>query len=440
MSVAISDHYQHPQAKPGMPEKRHLVEILPTSQSPTAANPVAAGSQIQWLNLPTAGAAPGSYISTEESYMSITVRILTNANATPGAFTKVGVPGLFERIDVTSSGHVVESSQHHPQLLAVLGDIADGGDDRSGYRSLTHGYYDTANSAADTLDHSVRGMELDPTGPGTPHTVPAMFILPLQGHFFNSTKRLPVHAIQDLAYILTLAQGPAGVCTPFGGADGSVTGFQIEGIKLHLTYIEVSPQSRSMLTSRTGMSWSSPAWEVVKDTLDAGPTAATFKVPSAKSSMKTLVTTFRSQGVTDPATRDNVLIDAVSRVHPGVATFQHSVNGILTPENPVAGKAEAAAEMKKAFHDTHGNSKAINYLTWAANAPNGAYHDTYMIAQGFEGYSKSNSSFTGVSTLAMNPMVKVTFNAAVPNQLDVFHYVHYDLRYAIENSVVRASY
>ena len=63
-----------------------------------------------------------------------------------------------------------------------------------------------------------------------------------------------------------------------------------------------------------------------------------------------------------------------------------------------------------------------------------------MIAQGFEGYSKSNSSFTGVSTLAMNPMVKVTFNAAVPNQLDVFHYVHYDLRYSIENSVVRASY
>ena len=83
MSVAISDHYQHPQAKPGMPEKRHLVEILPTSQSPTAANPVAAGSQVQWLNLPTAGAAPGSYISTEESYMSVTVRILTNARWQP---------------------------------------------------------------------------------------------------------------------------------------------------------------------------------------------------------------------------------------------------------------------------------------------------------------------------------------------------------------------
>ena len=78
--------------------------------------------------------------------------------------------------------------------------------------------------------------------------------------------------------------------------------------------------------------------------------------------------------------------------------------------------------------------------TWGAFAVTGRYADTYMIAQGFEGYSKSNSSFTGVSTLAMNPMVKVTFNAAVPAQLDVFHYVQYDLRYAIENSVVRASY
>ena len=185
------------------------------------------------------------------------------------------------------------------------------------------------------------------------------------------------------------------------------------------------------------MSWSSPAWEVVKDTLDTGPTAATFKVPSAKSSMKTLVTTFRSQAITANATRNNILNDATSRVHPNVATFQHSVNGILTPENPVVGKEEAAAEMKKAFHDTHGNSGTINAATWAAHAVTGNYRDTYMIAQGFEGYSKSNSSFTGVSTLAMNPMVKVTFNAAVPNQLDVFHYVTTSITISVTRSRTR---
>ena len=43
--------------------------------------------------------------------------------------------------------------------------------------------------------------------------------------------------------------------------------------------------------------------------------------------------------------------------------------------------------------------------------------------------------------LAMNPVVKVNFNAAVPaGGYDVFHYAHADARYSIENGVMRISY
>ena len=206
MSVAVSSAYRHPQAKPGMPEKTHLVQIDPTSQSPTAANPVAAGSVIEFLNMPTGSAAPGSYVDVSQSYMMVTVRILTAAAAQAGALTKVGVRGLFDRIQVNSSGYPVEDTQHHPQLLALLEDVRDKPEDRQGYRSMTLGLDPANRYKGGTFAARV----------GQQHTGSATFCIPLLGHFWNSTSRVPIHAITDLAYRLTLAAGPDGVVTPQG--------------------------------------------------------------------------------------------------------------------------------------------------------------------------------------------------------------------------------
>eukprot|EP00937_MAST-01D_sp_MAST-1D-sp2_P004425 g4425.t1 len=342
--------------------------------------------------------------------MIVTVRILTAGNNQAGAFTKVGVRGLFDRIQVNSSGYPVEDTQHHPQLLALLEDVRDKPEDRQGYRSMALGL-DPANRS--------RGGTITASDVATPHTQAVTFCIPLLGMFWNSTKMIPVHAITDLAYRLTLADGPNGVVTLAAQADGSVTGFQVEGMKLMACYVEVSPQSRSMLISKTGTSWSSPIWTVLRDNLDGGVAVATSKIPDAKSSVKTLCTSFRHGHVTDPNNHNGALVDSTSRLHPNIRDFQHSVNGILT----------------------HGNSSTITAASWAAQAPSGTYSDTYFISQGFEGHGKSNSQFTGVSTLAMNPMVKVNFNAAVPaGGYDVFHYAHADARYSIENGVVRISY
>ena len=57
----------------------------------------------------------------------------------------------------------------------------------------------------------------------------------------------PVHAITDLAYRLTLVPNLAGVVSP--DADDDATGYQIEGCTLHLCYVEVSEQSKRMLSS-----------------------------------------------------------------------------------------------------------------------------------------------------------------------------------------------
>ena len=88
MSVISQDYMNHT-AKQAMPERRHLVKIEPTSTNPSEASPVNAGSTIEFLNLPTASAAVGSYISTDESYMTLKVRCKVTAQR-PARLNRAG--------------------------------------------------------------------------------------------------------------------------------------------------------------------------------------------------------------------------------------------------------------------------------------------------------------------------------------------------------------
>ena len=85
------------------------------------------------------------------------------------------------------------------------------------------------------------------------------------------------------------------------------------------------------------------------------------------------------------------------------------------------------------------DNEQINSANWTPTvAP--AYHSTFFVAEGFESYGKSNPSFSGVSTLAANPLVIAKFNAARAANMNVFYAVCYDCRYSIENNVIRVSY
>ena len=423
MSVAISSAYQLNEQKPNLPEKRHLVEIAPTSANPSSANPLHGGATIEFLNLPTSASAVGSYISTKESYIKVKCRATMGTAGHTCRLPKTGFMGCVEDIRVTSSGYVVEDSKHHNLLSSFLRDMTEGDRDRKGVRSRLEG-----TAQGDT--NKGEGF----TATSAEATGEEEFCIPLLGQFWNSCEMLPCHAITDLAYRLTLASDKN--CTVTGTAGETVSTFDVTGFTLHLCYVEVSPESRSMLTGRTGMNWSSPAWEVIRDNLSA-VAQETLKVPSAKSSMKTLAVTFQDASADNSTALD---ADAAARTDPQMGEYQWNVNGELYPRNPVEGKTQMLQELMRSFHEDRGyNTQITNYgVKAAANTDPAA--EQFAISVSLESHGKSQSSYSGASTLTQNPMVTIKSNATNFTATNVHYMCQFDQAYRIENGVVRVSY
>ena len=243
----------------------------------------------------------------------------------------------------------------------------------------------------------------------------------------------PCHAITDLAYRLTLAKDLN--CLVNTDSDIPVT-LDVTGFTLHLCYVEVSPESRNMLSNRVGMNWTSPAWETIRDNL-SGVAQETLKIPSAKSSVKTLAVTFQS------ATADNVSTanaDPGARTDPKIGEYQYNVNGELYPRNPVEGKTQMLKELMRSFHeDQDYNTRLTNYgVVATANVDPTAEH--FAVCVSTESHGKSQSSYSGVSTLTQNPMLTIKCASGNFTPTNVFYHVQFDQSYRIENGVVRVSY
>ena len=189
MSVAISSHYQNTTARPTIAERRHLVRILPTSTVPTAANPVPAGNQISFLNLPTSSAAAGSFISVPESYMEITVRCNTNADAN-ARLPRGGVASLIERVQVLSNGVPCEDTLHYNQLINLLQDMSSSDSDKKGVPARLQGLGEAGGVGADDLYE--RGALFNNPGGGAVQTEAKTFLVPLQSRWFQSISMVPV--------------------------------------------------------------------------------------------------------------------------------------------------------------------------------------------------------------------------------------------------------
>lgn len=420
MSVAISSAYQLNEQRPNLPEKRHLVQIEPTSQNPSSANPIHGGSTVEFLNMPTSASAVGSYISTKESYIKIKCRANVTTDTKTASLPKTGVMGCVEDIRVTSSGYVCEDSKHHNLLSSFLRDMTEGDRNRAGVRNRLEGTNDK-----DT------GFQF--TAGTAKQTDEAEFCIPLIGQFWNSCDMLPCHAITDLAYRLTLASDKNCLVNSDGDAP---TTFDVTGFTLHICYVEVSPESRNMLTGRTGMSWSSPAWEVIRDNL-SGVAQETLKVPSAKSSMKTIAVAFQ-HSTADNATTAGA--DPSARTDPAVAEYQWNVNGELYPRNPVEGKTQALQELMRSFHEDRGYNTQIDKYGAVTGANTKPADEQYAISQSFESHGKSQSSYSGVSTLSQNPMITIKTTGGNFTPCNVHYMCQFDQAYRIENGVVRVSY
>ena len=420
MSVAISSAYQLNEQKPNLPEKRHLVEVAPTSANPSSASPIHGGATIEFLNLPTSASAVGSYISTKESYIKVKCRATMAAAGKTCRLPKTGFMGCVEDIRVTSSGYVVEDSKHHNLLTSFLRDMTEGDRDRTGVRNRLEGTATKHTGAEFTAGSGAATEEEE-------------FCIPLLGQFWNSCEMLPCHAITDLAYRLTLASDNNCLVTSTAGDTPST--FDVTGFTLHLCYVEVSPESRSMLTGRTGMNWSSPAWEVIRDNLGSVG-QETLKVPSAKSSMKTLSVTFQHSDADNSVALD---ADPAARTDPGLAEYQWNVNGELYPRNPVEGNAQMLQELMRSFHEDRGYNTQITEYAQVSGKNSNPASEHFAISVSLESHGKSQSSYSGASTLTQNPMVIVK-SASAFTQTNVHYMCQFDQAYRIENGVVRVSY
>ena len=420
MSVAISSAYQLNSQKPNLPEKRHLVQVSPTSANPSSANPLHGGATIEFLNLPTSSAAVGSYISTKESYIKVSCRATVTTDTKTASLPKTGFLGCIEQVRVTSSGYVVEQSEHHNILSSFLRDMTEGDRNRTGVRNRLEGTADKDKGFKFTA------------GTGAT-TAEATFCIPLVGQFWNSCEMLPCHAITDLAYRLTLASDLN--CLVNSDSDAPVT-LDVTEFTLNLCYVEVSPESRQMLTGRTGMDWSAPAWEVIRDNLTA-VAQETLKIPSAKSSMKTLAVTFQHANADNA---DTANADPSARTDPGIAEYQWNVNGELYNRNPVVGKSQQLMELMRSFHEDRGYNTQIDNYGVVSGANTDPSAEQYAISVSLESHGKSQSSYSGASTLTQNPMVTIKSSGGNFTACNVHYCCQFDQSYRIENGVIRVSY
>lgn len=418
MSVNISNAYMLQNQKPNLPEKRHLVQIEPTSVNPSQANPLHGGAVIEFLNLPTSSSAVGSYISTKESYIHVKCRATVATDAKKARLPKTGFLGCIEEVRVTSSGYVVEDSKHHNLLSSFLRDMTEGDRDRTGVKNLLEGTSAKHKGAEFPAGTAKETKELD-------------LCIPLVGQFWNSCSMLPVHAITDLAYRLTLASD----LNCLVNVDSNPVSLDVTQFRLNMCYVEVSPESRNMLTGRTGMNWSAPAWETIRDNL-SDVAQETLKVPSAKSSMKSIAVTFQNPIADNSNAQD---ADPSARSEINMAEYQWNINGTLYNRNPVVGKAQMLKELFRAFHlDSDYNTQIDNYGV-ASTVTVDPASEQFAICVSLESHGKSQSSYSGESTLTQNPMVTIKADGKF-RPTNVFYHCQFDQAYRIENGIIRISF
>jgi hypothetical protein len=425
----INAQFIHKENNASLPVTEHMLILDPTSRSVA----IKAGEQTTF-DIPSSSGANGSFIDMNSSYISFRVGGLgATGGADKARLGKAGVHGLIDVIDVESSGYTVEHTTDYAQLHSVLSDIQSTPESRHGYKAYTEGL---AELALDTPAALVKGAPL--TVAAAAAATDVKFTFPIPSQCLNSGSHLPVHAISQLRYRITWAKALAGVVSVT--ADADTTGFRIEEPRLHLCYLEVSPASRSVITQKSGgLSWSLPMWEVHRANLSAGLGSTAFRIPSHKSSIKTLMCAFQdSASASSPASSSKVDEDCLSRDFPNVENFQYRLNGSFYPQKEVEcsyGGTDSAIELMRAFHKTKGDTGMITRTNYQLAANTKAV-GKFVIATNVESNTgRSNSSFAGVSTLQEAPLLSIKFNATASKEETVFNYVQYDTNHSIVNGI-----
>ena len=421
-----------------LPVLEHLLILDPTSRSTS----IVGGEQTTW-DIPTASGANGAYIDMNSSYISFKLGGTGAAVVAAGAGARLGKAGLhslISTIDVESSGYTVEHTTDYAQLHSMLSDVNDTPDSRRGYRAYTDGLADVGTEtdnvkAAAALNHGAPIAVSTAAAPDLSGDI--RFTFPIPSQCLNSGSHLPIHAISQLRYRITWAKGKEALVST---TDDDFTDFRLEEPRLHLCYLETSSASKSVITAKNGgLTWSLPMWETHKANLVTGLSSTAFRIPSHKSSIKTLVTAFQDSATGSPALSNKAGEDSLSRTFPNVSTYQYRLNGAFYPQQEVdcsGGGVSSAIEVMRAFHKTKGHGGMLTRANYTPTTSSKAAATKFLMAQNIESNSgRSNSSFAGVSTLQEAPLVTVNFNSTKSTPQTVFNYVQYDTNHSIVNGI-----
>lgn len=407
-----------------LPMKEHVLLLDPQTK-----NTAIGGSEMTTWDIPTASGSNGQYIDMNSSYLEVTVRAIGTANKT-ARLPVGGLHSLIETVDVESSNFVVEHTENWGRLHQVLSDVNDADEDRQGYKAFSQGL-SGAISATSTSASTKAGADFGDlvvsttttTTAGLPErkgvSLPAVdsadtmkLCIPVPSQQMNNGKHLPVWAISKLRYSITWAKALDGVVVD----DTGITGFQIDNPRLHLCYLEMSNKSKDVINSRGGLSWSHPMWETHKDNTQAGVPSQSFRYPSHKSSVKTLLCAFHHADAHNTATKKK---DYCSRTNPSLTSYQYRINGEYYPQNEVdltGGGVSGVMELERAFHKVKGNTGQISRDNYMSTDTDEA-KSTFVIAVNTEtNTGRSNSSFGGVSTLQESPLLLCKFGTSVATE------------------------
>ena len=427
-----------------LPIKEHMLLLDPQTKN----TGIGGGEMTTW-DIPTSDGANGQFLDMNSSYLEVKVRT-TGATGAVSRLSLGGVNSLVATVDVESSNFVVEHTDNWGRLRQVLADVNDTDEDRSGYKAFIHGMSpdrdcsvsvlaaDAAGTTAFTASGSAglpkRQGAAQPAVSASPDADYVRYCIPIPSQQLNTGKHLPIHAISKLRYSITWVQAKDGLVA--SEASSAATGFMIDEPRLHLCYLEMSNKSRDVINSRSGLSWSHSLWETHKSNTIASTASQSFRVPSHKSSVKTLLATFH-----DPACSNSVAedVDYNSRDDGKLASFQYRINGEYYPQNEVRtdfGGSEAVVELARAFHKVKGKTGQITKANYTVDDSTKA-KSTFVLAMNTEtNTGRSNSSFAGVSTLQESPLLLCKFGASNPAR-EVHMLVQYDGANTIKDGIWR---
>jgi hypothetical protein len=336
-----------------------------------------------------------------------------------------------DEVQIESSNFVVERTQDWSRLRQVLADVNEETADRSGYKAFISGQSEVMD---DVLGLPKRqGAALPPTGTGSAFGASQKFCIPIPSQQFNTGKHLPIHAISKLRYSITWAK-PKDGCVSAAAED--LLKYKIDNPRLNLVYLEMSNKSKDVINSKSSMSWSHPIWETHRANTTTS-TSQSFRYPSHKSSVKTLMMTQHSNASGVPSSGKDK--EHNSRPKNNLENYQFRINGENYPENPVrcdGGGAEAVIELARAFHKVKGKTGQINRQNFNSG-DDSTGKNTFVIAVNTETNSgRSNSSFAGVNTLQESPLLMCRYSAA-PDAAEVLLYVQYDGANSIKDGIWR---